>query len=302
MDVTDPRVFHLLTDHVLGAADQSTPWQSPDDFAADTGLLGRLLSIPLRQGKGQQAGLFAKAADAWVAHELRRAGFGDDEVWPRARQPRVLPAPLARLERELRPEDRAALRKLVKGNADARLLGAYYDKQVDVVIADWDRGAELMVSTRSMLSSYKNNLHNRSEDLVGDADNLRGRYPLAAIGLLFVVRSNIFDEAGALPFIRDMMLRMRSSRLYDASGLVIAQWDDTDVGTWPGDVDEDQLPGLLRDPDMVAVLDDATPNELSAGTFFTDLVGAVLERTPVNYHVEVRERRSGTPLGLDEAD
>lgn len=304
LDVTDVEVFHRLTDHLLATADTAiSPWMAPDEFQADSELLARLLSVPLRQGKGQQSGLFARAADAWVAHELRRAGFGNNEVWPRATRPRVLPQPLAALEAELGPADRAALRKLVRGRSDARLLGAYYDKQVDVVVADWDRGAELMVSTRSMLSSYKNNLHNRSEDLVGDADNLRGRYPMASLGLLFVVRANIVEEAGALPFVSDMLTRMRTQRLYDASGLIIADWDDADVGTWTGQWDADELPGLLANPEMAHVRLDLIPDELAPSRFFIDLIGAVLDRTPVEYHVDVRERRRGDiNLGLGERE
>lgn len=67
---------------------------------------------------------------------------------------------------------------------DARILGQAYAKQMDVVIARWDRGPELLVSTKAQLSSFGKNLPNRFEESYGDASNLRGRYPLG-IGRLF---------------------------------------------------------------------------------------------------------------------
>src|SRR5205823_3250905 len=104
--------------------------------------------------------------------------------------------------------------------AQARVLGKLYTKQVDVLIASWDKGAELIVSTKSALSSYWNNVRNRYEEEVGNHANLRGRFPLAAIGSVFIVRSNILGEAGALDFLIDMMLRLREDG-YDATCLVV---------------------------------------------------------------------------------
>lgn len=40
-----------------------------------------------------------------------------------------------------------------------------------------------------MLSSYGKNLRNRFEEAYGDAKNIRGRFPLVALGFLFLVRS-----------------------------------------------------------------------------------------------------------------
>jgi hypothetical protein len=74
---------------------------------------------------------------------------------------------------------------------DARVLGRAYEKQVDVVISRWDRGPEILISTKAQLSSFGKNLPNRFEESYGDAGNLRGRYPLAAVGYLFVQRSTI---------------------------------------------------------------------------------------------------------------
>src|SRR5438874_5568272 len=99
MDVRHPKAFDALLDAVLGQAELSNPWSSPTTYVPDIALLARLLSIPVRQAAAQESGRFAKASDLWVAHELRRAGFGEDEVWPRRTRPRVLPQALAPLEK-----------------------------------------------------------------------------------------------------------------------------------------------------------------------------------------------------------
>ena len=134
-----------------------------------------------------ESGSFAGGIDAWVASEFRRAGFNADEVWPRATRPRVLPRDLVVLLDKLPAAPGAELsRRLANLPAgapvDARVLGRAYEKQVDVVIARWDRGPELLVSTKAQLSSFGKNLPNRFEEAYGDAGNLRGRYPLAAVG------------------------------------------------------------------------------------------------------------------------
>jgi hypothetical protein len=79
------------------SADRATtdnPWHIGNEgprFRPDYLLLEALLAIPLHAGSGSESGRFANAIDAWVAAELRRAGFPADEVWPRATKPRVLP-------------------------------------------------------------------------------------------------------------------------------------------------------------------------------------------------------------------
>ncbi|PZS39041.1 MAG: hypothetical protein DLM62_10470, partial [Pseudonocardiales bacterium] len=60
-------------------------------YFPDYQLLEAMLGVPIGEGAGSQSGRLAKATDAWVSHELRRAGFGTDEVWPRLTAPRILP-------------------------------------------------------------------------------------------------------------------------------------------------------------------------------------------------------------------
>jgi hypothetical protein len=73
----------------LLAAPLTDPWThntgEPPCYAPDYDLLGRLLTIPVAAGAMSESGSFANGIDAWIAQELRGAGFGADEVSPRPR-------------------------------------------------------------------------------------------------------------------------------------------------------------------------------------------------------------------------
>ena len=215
------------------------------------------------------------------SHELRRCGFQPDEVWPRRQKPRVLPREvglfISSLPKSLREAAREQLlRNKTVAPSDARVLGRAYVKQVDVLVAQWSRGPELLVSTKSMVSSFRNNLPNRFEESYGDAKNLKGRYPLAAMGFLFVLRSTVLDEPGTFERAVDMLRKLSDEPdVYDATSVVLAEWSDESF-------------------DGVRLRQDAVPVDLSTGRFLATLVERVLERTPVEMHVEVRERRELT--------
>lgn len=51
-------------------------------YYPDYNLLAELVAIPIREERVSESGRLAKAIDAWVAFEPRRAGFPPDEVWP----------------------------------------------------------------------------------------------------------------------------------------------------------------------------------------------------------------------------
>jgi hypothetical protein len=295
-DLRGAETFERLADVMLGASAYRNPWVDRNTYQPDYPLLERLLSIPVRQGAGQQSGRLARATDAWIAQELRCAGFGENEVWPRRVQPRILPQSLADVETVARQGGVPALRRAIKGWSQAKLLGQYYLKQVDVLIAEWDRGAELIVSTKSMLSSYWNNLRNRFEEFVGDAKNLRGRYPLSAIGILFVTRSTIFDEEGAFHFLTDMLIRVRSPELFDTAGLVVARWNDADVGSWSGPIDlgeYGQVRQRAEEPPVVSVVLEEVPDAVHPARFCRELIDCVLARTPITFHKRSRELKLG---------
>lgn len=280
-------------EEAIRARPDGTPWREGADgspeFVPDFELLEQLLSIPVGEGRGSESGRLAKAIDAWVAHELRRSGFPPDEVWPRLDRPRVLPRELGmfidRLPRSMRDQAQAQLLKnKTVAPSDARVLGRAYVKQVDVLIAQWARGPELLVSTKSMVSSFRNNLPNRFEEAYGDSKNLRGRYPLVAMGFLFVLRATVLNEPGTFEKTVDMLRTLRAeSDVYDSTCLVLADWND------------ESFTG-------VTVLRDAVPTDLGAAAFLGGLVTDVLARTPIEMHVAVRELRERQDLALAESD
>lgn len=67
------------------------------------------------------------------------------------------------------------------GPSDAHFLGRAYERQVDVAMARWDHGPELLLSTKTQVMFSARNLPNRFEETYEDAGNLRSRYPLAAV-------------------------------------------------------------------------------------------------------------------------
>lgn len=246
------------------------PWQRDGGFQPDYELLEQLLAVPLDTGSGA----VPTALDVWVAQELRRAGFEEDAVWPRRAGPRVLSRDLVPVEEALGGTIPPKLRNPLRGSVEARVLGEFYEKQIDVLMAHWDRGAELMVSTKTQLGSYGKNLHNRFEEYVGDIRNLRGRFPMASMGVLHLVHSNIDDEAGAWDFTVDMMRKLQlETHGYDTTCVLLAHWEG---GTGP-----------------VVLWRERTPEDLSAARFFPELIHALLDRTPITVHPKARGMMPG---------
>lgn len=279
-------------EEAIRARSEGNPWHLDGDsdiptYVPDHELLETLIGIPVSEGRGSESGRLAKAIDAWVAHELRRCGFQPDEVWPRLTKPRVLPRELGLFLNKLprRLQDDAfdqVLRNKQAAPSDARVLGRAYVKQVDVLVAQWSRGPEVLISTKSMVSSFRNNLPNRFEESFGDAKNLRGRYPLVAMGFLFVLRSTVLEERGTFERAVDMLRKLREDRdAYDATCVVLAEWSDADF-------------------DGVHLRQDAVPADLRTDAFMATLVDRVLERTPVEFHVEVRQRREHREIPIEE--
>lgn len=271
-----------------------SPWttQAARVFVPDLQLLSELLAAPIEEDAPIQSGLHAKAVDVWIARELRRAGFGADEVWPRASRPRVLPRELALLLESLpgglHEEVKRQLLRNPAGavSADASVLGKAYNKQVDVVVSQWARGPELLVSSKRMHSSLSNNAFNRIEESYGDAHNLRGRYPLAAIGYVLLIREQAIRESRAsAQRLIDLLAKLgQGSAGYDATSVVVADWNDP-------------APGSSA---RVRLREALVPESLRIGVFLKVMVEAVLTRTPVDAHVRVRELWMGSDLAVEE--
>lgn len=242
---------------------------------------------------------FAKSLDVYIAHELRRAGFDPSTVFPRLRMPRAVPPEMKVVEeaidhlmtvldeyeafasQQLKPAAlRSAIVRLARvklGSSETNVLGRFYKKQVDaVVLADWLRGPDVLVSGKTQFSSYLNNKNNRYEEAIGEAHNLRDRYPLAAMGFAYLVRSNVF-EGGAFELLRDLLVRLRRpDGPFDATVLLVAEWDNETLS--------------------LNSVEDPAPT-LALPRFFDDLLNAVMSYTPVDVYQSVRARKLGEPEG-----
>jgi hypothetical protein len=315
----------------LAAPDEvhSNPWvKGPDGrlgFQPDYNTLEKLLGVPLHLKAGTQSGVPALALDVWLSYELRRAGFSHDQAWPRPVHPRILPAPVANLLKDLPKalrdavSDRVNKKTSIRGvtSSSASILGKNYLKQVDVIITDWDTGPELLISTKRMDSSYGKNAPNRVEESYGDAKNLRLRHPLAALGFAFGLRSDILQkERSVADWLFDLLAKLgREDDAYHATCLVLMEYSDDvalpDNGeeTAPAGVpepglklDEEEdapapIPVSVVDQDIaqlpkVTILKEETPEELAPARFLAAMVTRVLGTTPVNMHTEARKRRA----------
>lgn len=320
---------HIVSDAAPDGA-HSNPWVlGPDkqlSFEPDYQTLERLLGVPLHLKAGTQSGVPALALDVWLSYELRRAGFETDQVWPRPTNPRILPAAVAALIKSLpRPlwtqvSDRVSKKASIPGvtSSSAAVLGKNYLKQVDVIMTDWATGPELLVSTKRMDSSYGKNAPNRVEESYGDAKNLRLRHPLAALGFVFGLRSDIMQkEPKTAAWLFDLLVKLgQEDDAYHATCLVLMEYSD-DVALPDAEIDssesgilepgpepegegedipasipEDRGDEIIRRLPKVTVLQAFTPAELAPGRFLAAMVTRVLRATPVNMHEEARRRRA----------
>ena len=216
----------------------SNPWDGSayvPDIKTLQQLLGCALSV-VPDPADTRNRVAAKALDTWLAYELRRAGFNPDAVWPRASHPRVVPTDITLLLEGLpqtteSPKLRARLEgaNAPKGvvSADANILGKNYVKQVDVVMSSWATGPEILISTKRMDGSYAKNAANRIEEANGDAKNLRGRHPLAALGFVFGLRSEAFDvEPATARWLVDQLQKLnRENDAYEAVCLIVPEYN-----------------------------------------------------------------------------
>lgn len=307
----------------------TNPWIRHADgrleYAPDYETLVRLLGVPLYLGVDTRTGVPALSLDVWLSYELRRAGFDSDATWPRGTHPRILPTPVANLLKAVPAKERAQLNaRLTRSaavagvtSASANILGKNYLKQVDVIMTDWATGPELLISTKRMDSSYGKNAANRVEESYGDAKNLRLRHPLAALGFVFGLRSDILQkEPDTAEWLIDLLGKLgREDDAYHATCLVMIEYSDTlappkDSGEEPEDplvatgltLDEDadtelsdvppsEVDRALVSLPAVTIRHDAIPHHLSPSTFLAKMVERVLDATPVNLHKPARRRR-----------
>lgn len=308
----------------------TNPWvkQSGGElqYVPDYGTLTKLLGVPLYLDVDTRTGVPELSLDVWLSYELRRAGFDADATWPRGTHPRILPMPIANLLKAVTAKERAQINARLTRSAavggvtssSANILGKNYLKQVDVIMTDWATGPELLISTKRMDSSYGKNAANRVEESYGDAKNLRLRHPLAALGFVFGLRSDILEkEPDTSEWLIDLLGKLgREDDAYHATCLVMLEYGDSlapepDSGEEPEDhlasagveAEEEQsaevpdIPNMevdraLQDLPSVAIRHDAVPEQLAPSIFLAKMVDRVLDATPVNMHKPARRRRA----------
>lgn len=264
----------------------TTPWRKGGVYRADLDLLKDLIGVPVDSGKAlhSETGALARAVDVWLATEFRRARIEHDAVFPRSEIPRQLPQAVSRAIRRVKYSRKQGERELQEraveqviagaGGARVNILGGFFVKEIDVVVADWDRGLELAVSSKTMTGSFGNNLKNRFEEATGDLLNIRRRYPMAAFGFVFLVTANILDSEMHWEFLKDMMRKLgtlggvEGGESYDATCLLLVDWEGGE--------------GVVVDEEEV-------PEDLSPNQFFAAMVTALFSRSRVVDHKEARE-------------
>ena len=174
-----------------------------------------------------------------------------------------------------------------------------------------------------MDSSYGKNAPNRVEEAYGDAKNLRLRHPMAALGLVFGLRSDILKkEAKTADWLFDQLAKLgQEDDAYHATCVVLMEYAGTAVspdeqveppasdllGAGPdaeeGEGSDDQavapaavpkatIDQVIKNLPAVTIREDVTPAELAPGRFLGTIVARVLQITPINLHEEARRRRS----------
>lgn len=319
-------IFDRIVDKAAPDGEHTNPWIKDADgrrrFKPDYDTLCLLLGVPLYLKANTQSGVPALALDVWLSYELRRAGFGRDQTWPRPQHPRILPSSVANLLGQLTMNEAKPVRakverkSAIKGvtSSSASILGKNYTKQVDVIITDWSTGPELLISTKRMDSSFGKNAPNRIEESYGDVKNLRLRHPLAALGFMFGLSSAILTkEPATAEWLFDLLIKLgHEDDAYHATGLVLMEYGGgaavTDDGEEPAvealaepgvEAEEDVAPVAEGDVDKtiaempkVHLLLSATPDELMPSRFIAAMVDRVLGITPITMHRDARQRRN----------
>lgn len=325
-------IFDRIVADAAPNGEHSNPWVKDENgslsYEPDYETLVKLLGVPLYLSAATTTGVPALALDVWLSYELRRCGFDDDAVWPRPSAPRVLPGPIISLLEKVTAKEREALWNRLQAKtppagaaaSSANILGKNYLKQVDVVMANWAAGPELLISTKRMDSSFGKNAANRVEESYGDAKNLRLRHPLAALGFVYGLRSTIFDESpDKADWLIDLLQKLgREDDAYHAVSLIVIEYDsDLSVEKASDDQGDGEDPlaeaGLVNyegaeDEHEEYVEQSAVevalagfpavrlpwhrvPANLRPDRFIAEMVRRVIDATPVNMHVEARLRR-----------
>ncbi|WP_165173339.1 hypothetical protein [Adlercreutzia sp. ZJ242] len=252
-------------------------WDEQKRPKVEISLLEELLSRSMADGDTSRSGSLARALDMWIAEELRAAGFDENAVWPRLHAPRVLDPSVFRFINAMSPSvAELCCRDLPRfAGANANVLGAAYCKQVDVGLSSWMTGPEILISTKTMSSSFGKNLANRFEEAYGDAKNLKGRHPLCTLGFFFLVNASIAEEKNTFAKAVSMLEKLQAeSDAYDVTCLLLVDMDDSKV--------------------TVSRENDKVPDMLSVENFFKKIIELTLLRASPESHERAKAKVVGS--------
>jgi hypothetical protein len=323
-------IFDRIISDASPGGEHTNPWLVVDGrrrFVPDIATLERLLGVPLYLKATVRSGVRALALDVWLAYELRRAGFKPDAVWPRASHPRILPISISNLLRSLPIPERAKLVKRLSRktaipgvtSSSASILGKNYMKQVDVIMTDGYTGPEILISTKRMDSSYGKNAANRIEESYGDAKNLRLRHPMASLGFLIALRSDVRDnERFVFEWLTDMVGKLgQEDDAYHATSLMLMEYGDDVAIEDEGDEEEpedplavpgpaiesdgdeeieevpaDEVEAALAGLPVVTIREEHVAAHLRVAPFIEGIVNRTLDSTPITLHIDARKLRN----------
>lgn len=192
-------------------------------------------------------------------------------------------------------------------------------------MTDWATGPEVLISTKRMDSSYGKNAANRIEESYGDAKNLRLRHPMASLGFLIALRSDVRDKEPLIfDWLTDLVGKLgQEDDAYHATSLLLMEYGDNlvddddedeeeepenplaEVGAEPEadgedeieEVPADEVDAALAALPRVVVQEDLVEGHLRAAPFITTIVNRALDGTPINLHKEARLRRKNAAAG-----
>ena len=273
----------------------STTAARPARYAPDYRLLGELLSIPIAALQASESGRFARAIDAWVAQELRRAGFGPTRYGPghaTARLPRDIAvsageAPAGDWRRssergcQASPRSHRSMRAFSGAPTRSRLTSASRAGSA---------GPSCSSAPRRRSHPSGRTFPTASRRLTAMLATCAGatRWRRSASSLSSGPRS-LTQEPEAFERTVDMMRKLRDTgdgNGYTATGLVLVEWDDSS-GPVPrsGCAESTRCPRTSRAPSSSRP---GAPGPCNA--------------TPVVHHVFVRERIERRHIPVVESD
>ncbi len=171
---------------------------------------------------------------------------------------------------------RFAVRRGIRVQYEAKILGSTKPKDVDVAVVDPDNGPLVLVGVRSQMSSVGKNVLTYYEGIVGECISLQDRFPMATHGYIYLHPRTSIKEGKE----REAIDHGRYARMYAA----VTGRSGPDYKTQRGIFDQfaymvvdfEETPPRLRDDVVRAAV--AAP-DLSVNSFVDRIIATFNDRT-----------------------